>query len=77
MPEGVTTRPFSNPGVFAVFHNQLSDATLRNGLSLVIQKEDVGEVLWSNGKIIFQCLYPSLLKRDFPFCVAFAAYCER
>ena len=53
MPEGVTARPFGNACVFAVFHHKLSDAPLRNGLILVIQKEDVGEVLWSNGKVIF------------------------
>ena|SRR5439155_14902411 len=51
MPEGVTARPFGNACVFAVFHHKLSDAPLRNGLILVIQKEDVGEVLWSNGGI--------------------------
>ena len=36
MPEGVTTRPFGNPSVFSVFHDELSDAALRNGLTLVI-----------------------------------------
>ena len=36
MPEAVTTRPLGNAGVFAVFHHEFSDATLRNGFSHVI-----------------------------------------
>ena len=53
MPESVAACPFSNTGVFSVLHHELSDAPLRNGLTLVIQKEDVGEVLWPDRQIIF------------------------
>ena len=36
MPESVTTCPFGNASVFSIFHDELSDASLRNGLILVI-----------------------------------------
>jgi hypothetical protein len=68
--ERVAACPFGNPGVFAVFHHELSDAALRNGLSLIIQEED-------DGQIIFERLHTALLKLDFPFCVAFAPYFYR
>src|SRR6266516_6462238 len=47
---------------------------LRNGLSLIIQKDNFGEALRSDCQIIFERLHTALLKRDLPFCVSFAAH---
>src|SRR5262249_12991256 len=74
MPERVATCPLYDPGVFAVLHHELSHTPLRNGLTLVIQKEDVGEALRSDHQIVFERLHSPLLQCNLPLLIPFSPY---
>jgi hypothetical protein len=65
---------FGNPGIFPVFHHHFPDASVRNGIILVIQKEDGGEALWPDREIIFERLRAALLKGYFPLHTALASH---
>src|SRR5262249_6376536 len=72
--ECVAARPFGNASVLPVFHHELSHTPLRNRLTLVIQKEHVGETLRTDRQIIFEGLHSPLLQCNLPLLIPFSPY---